>query len=252
MRITLQAVKRAVPQSLRSRIRAGLVEMVKQVYLIYQPLKRRRILKRVPLLLHLGCGSERLEDYVNIDVRLTGATDLVMDLNSFTFPEDTVHGIFSHAFFEHLRRQSRTDHLKAVWEALHPDTGFVCYLGLPYFRNIARFYLESAPGVVGPVFDLYNVYRYTHGDPEASGYYLEQLHKSLFDEQELSSLLLSAGFSSFLVSSYCFQGEKLPVNMGFYAIKHGMDQEGLRSEAIQFLKGFENSKIEPETITWIG
>ena len=34
--------------------------------------------------------------------------------------------------------------------------------------TIARLYLAQAPGVLGERFDLFNVYRYTHGDPEAS------------------------------------------------------------------------------------
>jgi hypothetical protein len=47
--------------------------------------------------------------------------------------------------------------------------GVVCYWGIPDFANIAWFYLERRPGIVGPVFDLFNVYRYTHGDPPKRG-----------------------------------------------------------------------------------
>ena len=74
---------------------------------------------------------------------------------------------FSNAFFEHLYRSSRGPHLQRIREALAPD-GACCYMGIPYFRNIARLYLERGPGTAGPVFDLFNVYRYTHGNPKAN------------------------------------------------------------------------------------
>jgi putative transposase len=73
----------------------------------------------------------------------------------------------------------------------------------PDFANISRFYQERRPGIVGPVFDLFNVFRYTHGDPESVGGYLAQLHKSLFDYDEVVRLLTAAGFRHFVVLSYC-------------------------------------------------
>jgi hypothetical protein len=70
---------------------------------------------------------------------------------------------FSNAFFEHLYRDQRLPHLRRSRESLQPD-GACCYMGIPYVRNIATFYLEGGPGIIGPRFDLYEVYRYTHGD----------------------------------------------------------------------------------------
>ena len=109
--------------------------------------------------------------------------------------------------------------MRRIREALEPG-GACCYIGVPYFRNVARFYLEKAPGTLGPVFDLYNVYRYTHGDPEhQQAWWLGQLHKSLFDEDELAGLLREAGFESFVMFCYGYPGDdhELPVTMGFYA-----------------------------------
>ena len=204
-------------------------------------------LDRKPLLLHLGCGAERLDGFVNIDVRPTPATDLVADLNDFSYPAGTVAGAYSHAFFEHLRRSRRVPHLKAVRQALAPD-GFICYIGLPYFKNIARFYLEKAPGIARPVFDLFDVYRQTHGDPEQTPDYLEQMHKSLFDEDELAALLLEAGFPRFLLFTYCYVREHLPVNIGFYASRLDCGPEVLRGQMSSFLQQFENVKIRAGTL----
>jgi predicted SAM-dependent methyltransferase len=151
--------------------------------------------------LHVGFGDRRIEGFVNVDKRKTAATDYVADLNRpllFT----AINCAFSNAFFEHLYRNHRLEHLKDLYIKLN-DNGFVCYIGMPYFKNIARYYLEGGPGTAGPIFDLYNVYRYTHGDPEniMPDNYMDQLHKSLFDEKELHDLLMLAGFTEHLVFS---------------------------------------------------
>jgi hypothetical protein len=159
-----------------------------------------------------------------------------MDLSRPRFTPGSLRVCFSHAFFEHLLRNDRLPHLRAIHEALELG-GVVCYLGIPDFANIARFYLERRPGIIGPVFDLFNVYRYTHGDPEAVGWYMAQLHKSLFDFGEVAGLLAAAGFRHFVVVSYCFGMEKLPVNLGFFAVKGELQQgRDLHLECLAFMR----------------
>jgi hypothetical protein len=164
---------------------------------------------------------------------------------------DTAEACFSSAFFEHLRRSDRVVHLRMVREALAPD-GFVCYLGMPDFRAIARLYLEQGPGIVGPVFDLHNVYRYTHGDPEGvvdtPEEYFAQLHKSLFDGEEIQRLLGDAGFPSYVVFSYIFPGESEPVSLGFYATKQPVEVQELRARARRFLAQFDRRFVESDSI----
>src|SRR5271163_3083468 len=119
-------------------------------------LQRQRNLR-----VHLGCGDDRQPGFINLDYRLTSATDVAMDLNVPRFTAGSVSLAFSNAFFEHLYRDSRLLHLRRIRRSLQTG-GVCCYIGIPYFKNIARFYLEGCPGTAGPVFDLYNVYRYTH------------------------------------------------------------------------------------------
>ena len=166
---------------------------------------------------------------MNVDLVQSPAVDVIADLNSPELPEPG-EAFFSHAFFEHLRRDSRIPHLRAVRKAA-TDEGFACYLGLPDFKRVAEFYLEGRTGAVGPVFDLYNVYRYTHGDLEMN---LEeswepQLHKSLFDVDELGRLLRDAGWSSYVVFRYEHPGEApgLDLNLGFYATNDQRSVESL-------------------------
>ncbi|MBW8862398.1 MAG: hypothetical protein JF601_08520 [Acidobacteria bacterium] len=205
------------------------------------------------LRVHFGCGGDRLADYINVDYRRTPATDVTMDLNVPQLGKSTVALAFSNAFFEHLYRPQRLPHLRRVREVLEP-AGVCCYIGVPYFKNVARFYLEKAPGTLGPVFDLYNVYRYTHGDPEHQpSWWLQQLHKSLFDEDEMASLLGEAGFESYAMFCYGYPGDdhELPVTMGFYASRSPIPAESLREQCLAFLSRFADRRIRMSTLTWL-
>jgi len=202
---------------------------------------------------HLGCGGDRLPDFVNIDYRRTPATDVTMDLNVPRLGASTVALAFSNAFFEHLYRPQRLPHLQRIREALEPGCA-CCYIGVPYFRNVAKFYLEKAPGTLGPVFDLYNVYRYTHGDPEhQQAWWLGQLHKSLFDEDELAELLREAGFESFVMFCYGYPGDdhELPVTMGFYATGTAAPVDRMREGALTLLGRFADQRVRMNTLTWL-
>ncbi|MGS7457370.1 hypothetical protein, partial [Mycobacterium tuberculosis] len=70
------------------------------------------------------------------------------------------------------------------------------------------------------LFDLENVYRYTHGAPEGVSWWLEQLHKSLFDAEEVEQLLTAAGFRHYVIFNYSFLNEKMNLNLGFIAFKN--------------------------------
>ena len=199
------------------------------------------------MLYHMGCGHQRLDGYINVDINPTEATDVTADLNE---PElEDADGVFSHAFFEHLRRDKRVTHLQAVRGALKPG-GFVCYIGLPDFRRVAELYLAGGPGVVGPTFDLYNVYRYTHGDPEPAVDWTAQLHKSLFDIQELATLLRDSGYASYAVFRYVFPQDPpgLDVSIGFYATRDRVGLDDLQANVRQFLQQFDGRFLRLDTL----
>ena len=202
--------------------------------------------------IHLGCGDDRLPGYVNADIRVTGAADVSLDLTELTdLPEGAVECLYSNAFFEHLMRPQRVVHLRGAHRALDPAGGFACYIGIPYFKGVARSYLEGAPGIVGPTFDLFNVYRYTHGDPEhVDGWYFEQLHKSLFDEDELDGLLSAAGFASYAIFAYAYPGDRgdAVVTMGFYASRRAVGAEELLAGCERFLRGWDGRRLQLETL----
>jgi predicted SAM-dependent methyltransferase len=243
--------------TLRKRLPVPIKRFGRQLISVYKrsinPVKLKSLKYQENVRVHVGCGDERKEGFINIDVRATAATDYVLDLNELEcFQSGSVTCFYSHAFFEHLYRNERNIHLKNVYSALPPQ-GVCCYIGLPYFPNIARYYLEKTPGIVGEWFDLFNVYRYTHGDPEhAKGWWLIQLHKSLFDEYELSELLTSSGFGSYILFNYCCIGEEMwHVNIGFYASKGKRNLNELKRECMTFLDETASNKVLLHTIRFL-
>lgn len=221
--------------------------------LMVNPLYVTRLRHQKSLKVHLGCGDDRMEGFVNIDCRVTPSSDVVMDLKFPRFSRHSVELAFSHAFFEHLYRDSRITHMRQMRHALAPE-GVCCYIGIPYFPNVARIYLGRGPGIVGPVFDLYNVYRYTHGDPEHQrSWWLQQLHKSLCDEKEIASLLMESGFNSFVSFCYAYPGEpkEAAVNMGFYARQGEHPFDELQAEAKKLLEEIAEAKIQFHTLKWL-
>lgn len=217
------------------------------------PIRRAALRRRTGLRVHLGCGGDKLPGFVNIDYRPASAADVVMDLNRPRFAPGSVAFAFSNAFFEHLYRDSRLPHLRTMHEAIEAN-GVICYIGVPYFRNIAKLYVERGPGTAGPLFDLFNVYRYTHGNPEqAPTWWIGQLHKSLFDEEELSSLLNEAGLASHVMFAYAYPDDANPVSvtMGFYATRALSSQETLRKDCLSFLERFDHNRIVLKSLTWL-
>jgi hypothetical protein len=52
--------------------------------------------------LHLGCGTQRLPGYVNIDCKKTPTTDLICDIRALPYGDNTVDTIESYHVFEHI------------------------------------------------------------------------------------------------------------------------------------------------------
>lgn len=170
---------------------------------------------------HLGCNTVRIDGFVNLDVRETSATDLVHDCKDLAiFPSNSLSFVYSNAFFEHVYTNDRLPLLRDALRALAPD-GWLAFTGLPDFEGVARAYLERRSGNVSKLFDLYEAYRYTHGDPEGkSDWWLAQLHKGLLDTPTCVELCRSAGFATCEVFAYCWGNEPNQVTIGFLATKH--------------------------------
>lgn len=218
--------------------------------LLLNPIRCHRLKSSTNIRVHVGCGGDRLPGFTQVDCRPLPSVDVVADLNEpKIFAPGSVSCFYSHAFFEHLYRDSRVLHLKSISGALSPS-GFACYIGLPYFPEIARQYLARGPGCISPTFDLFEVYRQTHGQPEMmKGEWIVQLHKSLFDEAEVTDLLRDAGFASWVIFQYAFRSEPISTSCGFYATKE--PKADMEASCLEFLKATAADKVNLETVRFL-
>ena len=124
---------------------------------------------------------------------------------------------------------------------------------MPFFEEIAKAYLDKKrKGIVNEKFDLYEVYRFTHGEPELFPSYMAQLHKSLFDVDELNYLLKESKFKSYKIFNYCFIGENhLPINLGFTAAKSEFKSEKLEKITRDCAKKYASTHINYESMNFL-
>ena len=205
-----------------------------------------QLLEKAEGRIHIGCNDVKVPGYVNVDVRQTRATDLVHDCKDLAiFPKGSVKFAFSNAFFEHLYVFERLPFLSDSVRALAPD-GWLAFTGLPDFEEVAKAYLERRkPGHVSATFDLFEVYRYTHGDPEGkSSWWLAQLHKGLLDRDTILRLLRESGFLSGTIFRYCWGAEPYPVTIGFIAQKGSPNRDLMGQEV------HDNLTALPTNINW--
>jgi predicted SAM-dependent methyltransferase len=188
----------------------------------------------------LGCGEDKLVGAINLDARATRATDIRHDCASLEiFPDNHFAGVVSNAFWEHVLLNNRQHVIDEVYRVLR-ENGFSLFLGIPDFERIAMAYLNKERGITSEIFDLSQVYRFTHGDPESTpAWWFENLHKSLFDDDTVFNILRSSGFSSWIIFRYSYGNEVVPGQLGFLAYKkQDISRELIKQQLKDFLCQF--------------
>lgn len=194
-----------------------------------------------PLKIQIGAGAKPLAGFVNVEPRATTQPNYhrghAFDL-SFA-PDDSVDVVFANAVFEHLYVCQIGLAIREWLRVLKP-AGVAVMLGIPDFETICRLYLDKAPGITQPTFDIFEAYRYTHGFPEAMidpriwpqwspsehlndapmGW-LPQLHKAVFDAELLKQLFTAGGFETVKVLRYAWPGETHKLNLGVVTGTYG-------------------------------
>ena len=187
--------------------------------------------------IQVGAGGVRLPGFLNVDVRKVPGVDIVGDASDLhTIKDRTVDVVFGHAVFEHFFLGQQIGALRE-WKRILTPSGVIIVLGLPDFAVIADLYVKCAAGIVGDRFDLHNVYRYSHGEPEhatqpvwktwratngaAPDGWIPQLHKSLFDPSYLRDLLAECDLRG-AIFNYAYPGEDHALCLGFIATADGI------------------------------
>src|SRR4051794_35601865 len=129
--------------------------------------------------LHLGCGHKRFDGFVNIDMKITRATDYVGNIAELPCPDATVERIETYHVIEHIPHPIAPDVLAEWCRVLKP--GGTLVVECPDFDEGVRQYLAGDDALLG---SIYGWQRYD-GDTHFYGYNVERL----------TALLHKAGFS---------------------------------------------------------
>ncbi|UCB56651.1 MAG: hypothetical protein JSV30_05440 [Candidatus Omnitrophota bacterium] len=169
--------------------------------------------------LHIGCGDKKLPGYVNIDIVPTEGADAVIDVSGGldTIASDIAIEIRLESVFEHFYRYQQKEILKNFYRILKKG-GRLVIKWLPDFEAIIEAYLKKEKGIVGERFDLFNVYRLTHGDPAPENS-PHRLHKDIFTRESIRVLLEDNGFRIESMKNEVFPQEELALSTNIIAIK---------------------------------
>ena len=177
----------------------------------------QHIKDRDPLKLHLGCGGQVLDGYVNVDM-YSSLADMQMDMTDLGyFDDNSVDEIFMNAVFEHLYAFEQKKAVSEWYRVLKPN-GSIIIRSIPDFDEVVKAYTQKAQGHRSPQFDLDEVFGYTHG-----GYVYEnrfgQMHKDIFTKVKVKKLLEEAGFDVLKIENVRWKDEPNPVNINVLARK---------------------------------
>lgn len=154
-----------------------------------------------PLKLHIGCGSQHLDGYVNIDGVKTNATDFVCDVRRLPYPNESAELIESYHVLEHFpvclmasvdsaygeKYGLLIDILKDWQRVLRPGGKLI--MELPDFDKMVEEYLKADDG------KKEELLAYIYGGFRFGNEY--DLHRWGPNTYRLTYMLEKAGFADF-------------------------------------------------------
>jgi glycosyltransferase involved in cell wall biosynthesis len=186
-----------------------------------------------PLRLHLGCGEQHLEGYINIDyplsehtVQTKNAADIFADITTLSFPEQSVDEIQLHHVFEHFDRATALALLIRWHQWL--KIGGKLYIETPDLMGSAKTLLENSSWSV-----KMGVVRHLAGSHEAKwAYHIDQWFPERFEHT-----LRKLGFHPVETHSVSWQQEPYLSNVHVIACKaKDLNIEELIKAAEELLK----------------
>lgn len=130
--------------------------------------------------LHLGCGEQHLEGFINIDWRKTAATDGVCDIRQLPYAANRCQRIETYHVIEHFRRTEVVDILHEWHRVIEP--GGYLVIECPDFDTAVQEYLAGEPE---RLYSIFGRQRF-QGDTHFWGYNKKRLkaiaHKAGFQK----------------------------------------------------------------------
>lgn len=133
--------------------------------------------------INLGCGSDILKGWENVDIRAGDGVDVVCNVSALPFDDNSVERIYASDVLEHIMYAQVPTALKEWYRVLmHRGT---LTIKVPSLSTIAMNYVRHE-------LDTKEFVRLVYGGQEEGD--IANAHKSGFDPQYLSILLKHAGF----------------------------------------------------------
>jgi predicted SAM-dependent methyltransferase len=177
------AVGRVIPEALRPIVRRFATNVISG----WQRRVAKRLARQRPLRLNFGCGTSRLEGWINVDL-IGLPVDLSWDIRRpLPFEEDTVEAIFHEHVFEHIDAYRGYHFLKECHRILKP--GGVMRMVLP---DAAR-YLAS---YFDPEHKFLNVWRAERFTPmlAVQEEFYSFGHRAMYDYETVALFCRVIGF----------------------------------------------------------
>lgn len=143
-----------------------------------------------PLKLHLGCGANYLEGYVNIDLPHEGQTvmkskaDIYQDIRTLSYFDNSVDEIRNHHLLEHFTRQESLKVLLQWRRWLKP--GGILFIETPDFETAAKKFSRAG------INEKFKISRHVFGSQEADW----ATHKDWWGEEKFRFVLSKLGFEN--------------------------------------------------------
>jgi SAM-dependent methyltransferase len=117
-------------------------------------------LKEYDLKLHLGCGSKKKAGYVNVDLWITDATDIICNVSKLPWPDNSVNIIENYHIIEHISHTKIIHTLREWKRVLKPGGKLV--IECPNFDVAVQEYLTGNEKRLINIFGWQRRYGDTH------------------------------------------------------------------------------------------
>lgn len=152
--------------------------------------------------LHLGCGGDNLDGWINIDLyeydpsdtsRSGSNYDVKMDIKQLDLPDETADKILLVHVMEHFVRWEAVSMLKHWYEKLKPGGALI--VESPDLDKCIEWYLKGkdAPHMKTPLGSLNMGFTQFYGNQWSEIDF--ETHRYVWTKQEFKSVLLEIGFS---------------------------------------------------------